>query len=245
MPKILISYRRQDASDATTHLYEWLERKYGRDNVFMDVKSIPAGVDFRKYLQQAVSNSHVVLVVIGPDWLVDPQWNRRLEDACDFVRVEVEAALDRDIRVIPVLVREAVMPRPEELPETIRDLAFRNAVRVRPGLDFSTDMERLIQQLDSLPTTLTSAPLPPDLGLNSTAAPPLEGFTLQVPEEAKLQLDAMIDNSLGTQMALILPGDFVMGSPTSDDPVRVRETPQHRVRISKPFYLRVHPVTQK
>jgi len=162
MPKIFISYRREDTSYQTTTIYEFLRSKFGRENVFMDVDTIPAGVDFREYLHEAVSGCDVLLAVIGEYWVVDRQGNRRLDDARDFVRIELEAALQRHIRLIPVLVGDTTMPGPSDLPESIQDLAFRNAVQVRPGRDLRPDMRRLIRELEAVtPQPEASPPAPP------------------------------------------------------------------------------------
>ena len=185
MPKIFISYRRWDASDVTTHLYECLEQQFGSDDVFMDVDTIPPGVDFRKYLHDAVSSCNVVLAIIGRDWLDcrDEGGNRRLDSPSDFVRIELESALRRDIPVIPVLVRGASMPRDAELPESLRELAFRNAVQVRPAPDFRRDVDRLIRALEKL------------------SAPP----SLVKPTER-------ITTPQGIELALIPAGKFLAGA---------------------------------
>jgi len=127
-------------------IYDRLVGHFGTDNVFKDVDSIPLGVDFRKHISGAVELCDIVLTVIGPRWLAaeDSAGARRLDDPFDFVRLEVGAALERDIPVIPVIVGGATMPTPEELPEAIREIAFRNSTRVRPDPDFHTDMNRLI-----------------------------------------------------------------------------------------------------
>lgn len=160
MPKIFISHRRRDSSYETTAIYEELESHFGPDTVFMDVDTIPAGVDFRRYLHDAVSRANAVLVVIGRDWLVDRQGNRRLEDPRDFVRIEVEAALQRGIPVIPILVGEARMPSPDELPASIRGVAYCQCVQVRPRPDFQADVRRLVRVLKKLPEQALSSPAP-------------------------------------------------------------------------------------
>jgi len=118
MPKIFISYRRQDSIETTGRIYDQLAGHFGSEHVFMDVDTIPPGVDFRKHLHEAVARCDVVLAVIGRDWLKRRGLfrKRRLDDPGDFVRIEIEAALQRDIRVVPVLVRDAAMPGPESHP---------------------------------------------------------------------------------------------------------------------------------
>jgi hypothetical protein len=116
--------------------------------------SIPAGADFRRILEQSVSACDVMLVIIGDHWLAaaDNKGKRRLENPDDFVRVEVEAALSRGMPVIPVLVGAAAMPGETQLPERMRPLAYRNAVRVRPDPDFRNDVQKLVAGVNGAAT---------------------------------------------------------------------------------------------
>jgi hypothetical protein len=148
MASIFISYRRMDSMAHTGRIYDRLVQAFGARNVFKDVDDIPPGVDFRKVLDTALTAADIVLVIIGPRWLMatDDQGKRRLLDPDDFVRMEVEAALQRnDVLVIPVLVDNAPMPSAESLPPTLRDLAFRNSVVVRNDPDFNRDISNLIK----------------------------------------------------------------------------------------------------
>ena len=143
---VFISYRRQDSADITGRIGDRLVERIGSEAVYKDVDSIPLGVDFRKHLQASVSQCRVLLAVIGKNWLGthNDAGNRCLDDPRDYLRIEVETALQRDIPVIPVLVQGASMPREEDLPASLQPLAFRNAVAVRPDPDFRADMDRLI-----------------------------------------------------------------------------------------------------
>jgi hypothetical protein len=143
---VFISYRRQDSADATGRIYDRLVQQLGRSHVLKDVDSVPLGVDFRKHLDQFVSSSDIVLAIIGEQWLDarDTDGRRRIEDPADLVRIEIESALQRGIPVIPVLVRGAHMPKASDLPATMKDLAYRNGISVRPDPDFHTDADRLI-----------------------------------------------------------------------------------------------------
>jgi hypothetical protein len=146
---IFISYRRQDSADVTGRIYDRLVQRFGREQVFKDVDSIPLGVDFRAHLGNVVGRCNFLLVVIGPQWLsVSGENGRRLEDKNDFVRVEVESALARDIPVIPILVGGASLPADSELPPSLGAIPFRNGIRVRPDPDFHRDMDRLIAGLE-------------------------------------------------------------------------------------------------
>lgn len=114
----------------------------------MDVAAIEPGRDFRKAIDQSVATCSVLLAIIGHEWLEvkDTAGNRRLDDPNDFVRIELASALRRDIPVIPVLVRGAKMPRPDQLPEELKELAYRNAV-VLNHVRWKSDVQVLLQAL--------------------------------------------------------------------------------------------------
>jgi hypothetical protein len=150
MPRIFISYRRSDSSMFTGRIHDQLKASFGANTVFRDMYNIPAGSDFRSVINKAIAGTDVCLVIIGPHWLArtGAQGQRRLDDPNDFVRIEVEAALKNPrTRVIPVLVDNAAMPTAEELPASLAELAYRNAVQVRSDPDFPRDIENLIRQL--------------------------------------------------------------------------------------------------
>lgn len=152
MSKIFISYRRTDSADVTGRMFDRLTRRFARDELFKDVDSIPLGIDFRKSISDAVQSCDVVLAVIGRNWLYakDSQGNHRLSDPDDFVRVELEAGLERNIPVIPVLVGGADMPEMEALPISLQPLVYRNAISLRPEPDFNADIQRLITALTEI-----------------------------------------------------------------------------------------------
>ena len=149
MRDIFISYRRTDSSDVTGRICDHLKMRLGDNRLFKDVDSIPLGGDFRKAIFQSVGSCRVLLAVIGSDWLktVDEQGTRRIDDPDDYVHLEIAAAIDRGIPVIPVLVANSQMPREHDLPKNLRDLAYRNAALVRPDPDFRGDIDRLSRQL--------------------------------------------------------------------------------------------------
>jgi hypothetical protein len=151
MGTIFLSYRRGDSQDVTGRIFDALQGHFGPGAVFKDVDSIPAGQDFRRVLEAAVKRADVVLVVIGPRWLAaeGAAGGRRLDEPNDFVRVEVELALKARKPVIPVLVGSVPIPAADDLPASLRDLAFRNAVPVRPDPDFHRDTERLVAAIEA------------------------------------------------------------------------------------------------
>jgi formylglycine-generating enzyme required for sulfatase activity len=153
MVKIFISYRRADSRKDAGRIYDRLTPAFGKDNIFKDVDSIPLGKDFRGILREAVAACQVQLVIIGRGWLdVRDESNlRRLDNPGDFVRIEVESALQRDsCLVVPVLVDGAAMPKADELPLELRELAFNNARVVRDDPDFHNDVSRIIRELSEI-----------------------------------------------------------------------------------------------
>lgn len=144
--RIFISYRRADSADVTGRIYDRLAEYFGESTIFKDVDSIPPGIDFKEHLEKAVGKCKVFLVVIGDRWLEtnDSLQPNRLQDPRDFVRIEIEAALNRNIRIIPLLVRGSSMPEEEKLPPSLGKLVYRNAIPIRPDPDFHRDMDRLI-----------------------------------------------------------------------------------------------------
>ena len=147
--RIFISYRRTDSAGYAGRIYDRLTAHFGEDAVFMDVDTIEAGVDFVHVLQNAVQSCDVLVALIGQRWLTikSADGKRRLDDPEDFVRIEVAAALDRDIRVIPVLVDGTTMPHSTELPHNLKLLARRNALKVDHD-SFNAGTQRLISQIE-------------------------------------------------------------------------------------------------
>jgi hypothetical protein len=145
---IFISYRREDAAHSAGRLYERLVRDFPRNQLLMDVDAIEPGLDFVKVLDEQVSGCDVLLALIGPNWAdaKNEKGVRRLDDPDDFVRIEIASALERDIRVIPILVDGAPMPRAEELPEPLKPLARRNAIQVS-HVRFGADTQGLVEVL--------------------------------------------------------------------------------------------------
>jgi hypothetical protein len=147
--KIFINYRRGDDPGFAGRLFDRLESSFPHDQLFMDVDSIPAGDDFVRVIEEQVAQCDVLLAVIGNGWLraQDAAGRSRIESPDDFVRIEIEAGFKLGKRVIPVLVNGAEMPRVEALPESLKPLARRNAVRLTHER-FKTDAQGLIKVLE-------------------------------------------------------------------------------------------------
>ena len=144
---VFISYRRETDSGFAGRLYDRLEDSFGRERVFIDVDSIAPGEDFVTVLQARVAACDVLLALIGRGWLaaIDAAGRRRLDNPEDFVRIEIAVALAQGKRVIPVLSDNVTMPRAEELPEDIKLLARRNAIRLTHDR-FKDDVARLVHR---------------------------------------------------------------------------------------------------
>jgi hypothetical protein len=148
---VFISYRRDDSGGYAGRIYDRLTSRLGRENVFFDVDTIPPGRDFVDVLSERVGKCDALLAVIGKHWVLsaDSENARRLDDPQDFVRIEIEAALNRDVPVIPVLVGGAAMPHPEDLPDSLRKLMRRQAVEIS-HTRFDSDAERLTEALSQI-----------------------------------------------------------------------------------------------
>src|SRR4030095_13673989 len=148
---IAISYRREDSLPITGRLYDHLQAKFGKHNVFMDFDSIPPGVDFREKIKETIERSSLVIAVIGPRWFGEQgDGSRRIDDPIDVVRLELEHAASRGIPIIPLLVNNTTMPRPDTLPSTLQWLAVPNSLPPDTGIDFHNHTDRLIHGISEL-----------------------------------------------------------------------------------------------
>lgn len=147
MSQIFISYRRDDSAGHAGRLEEALERHFGARHVFRDVDDLPPGQPFPAALQARLRGADLVLVLIGPRWLAaERDGVRRLSLPDDYVRMEVAQALGRGIPVVPVLLDGAAMPSADALPDDLRPLALRHAVRVSDA-GWADDVSRLVSAL--------------------------------------------------------------------------------------------------
>lgn len=160
-PAIFISYRRSDEAGFAGRLYDRLRQRFGATRIFMDVGSIELGRDFVDALESALQRCAIAIVIIGSRWLgaVDEDGYRRLDNPEDFVRAEIEGALQRDICVVPVLVDKAQMPRKGDLPEAIRPLTRRQGHRISHD-QFDSDCATLIAALER--RNAETKPKPPE-----------------------------------------------------------------------------------
>jgi hypothetical protein len=148
MPGVFISYRREDSSGYAGRLFDILSAEFGEKNTYMDIDTIKGGDDFASVISQKIGVSDVLVAVIGDRWLTvkEGSGTRRLDNPRDFVRIEIAAALQRGIRVIPVLVAGAALPLARDLPDDLRTLCDRQAVEIRDS-HFHQDAQQLTQVL--------------------------------------------------------------------------------------------------
>jgi len=150
VPRIAISYRRDDSAAITGRIFDRLVARYGSDSVFRDIDNIPLGVDFREYINTILAQTDITLVVVGKRWFGARRGRRRIDDPADPVRVEVEAALRSGMPVIPVLVEGGGMPNVDQLSDSLKELVYRNGLDVGSGRDFDQHMERLIRNIEPI-----------------------------------------------------------------------------------------------
>ena len=170
--RVFISYRREDTSGQAGRLYDALADKLGAENVFMDVDTIDIGVEFKHAIEAAVSSCDVLFVMIGPRWLTaaDSRGERRLSRTDDYVRLEVETALGRNIRVVPALVAGAAMPVSDDLPGTLSALTLRNAVEMADGPRWQYDVSRLMNLLERIRAGESQAEAAPPIDMAALAS---------------------------------------------------------------------------
>lgn len=148
MARIFISYRREGGSGFAGRLAEDLERRFGANEVFRDVDDIASGDDFVERLNSALRGCRVLLAVLDKTWLsASNSQGRRLDDPKDFVRTEIATALRNGVRVIPVLVEGATMPSEQDLPNSIKSLARRQAHEIS-DLRWDYDVEKLASVIE-------------------------------------------------------------------------------------------------
>ena len=148
MARIFISYRREDTEHAAARLYRRLELDIPPELLFMDIDNLKLGHDFATALDVHLNDCKAIIPVIGPGWLnaKDKNGRRRLDDSNDFVRLEIAAALERNVLVIPVLVGGAVMPQSADLPEPLKPFSRRLGIALRHE-SFDADAIPLVEAL--------------------------------------------------------------------------------------------------
>src|SRR5215831_7227613 len=177
MDTIMISYRREDSLPYCDALDRALVSFFGRERVFRDVMRMVPGRDWRQQLSQAIQQSAVQLVLIGPQWLqsTTPDGYRRIDEPDDPVRVEIQLAHQHGIPILPLLVGNAVMPASHSLPSSIAFLAGLHALSLRSGLDSGPDTQRIVLEiLQVAPQTTPRFDAPAALVRATQQSPPAD-----------------------------------------------------------------------
>lgn len=148
--RIFINYRRADSQDICGRIYDRLEQAFGKESVFRDVVNLLPGYDFRPTLEYEITRCHIMLVIMGRQW-ANGKNRERLHEDTDYVRLEIETALKRNIPVIPIWVGgRSSMPSQKHLPVSLHGLLHRQARQARPDPDFHTDMDKLITDIKAI-----------------------------------------------------------------------------------------------
>jgi hypothetical protein len=203
MGAVFISYRREDSEGQARALSLELVRMLGQESVFMDVDSIALGRDFREVLHERLGSCAVMIALIGPGWLnaKNSTGTRRIDSPSDYVRQELAAALKRDIPVIPVLLQGAQVPPPEQLPDDLKDLSYRNGFELGHGT-WDSDVREMVRRLGLSASNTTGASLsragPNNAPLDVAAGPSWFSW-------GRLQIAGVIVLLVGAAGALIYP----------------------------------------
>ena len=201
---IFISYRRDDTEGEAGRLFDDLVRAFGDNSVFMDVTGINPGIDFRKAIDDNVATCGVLLAMIGPTWatITNSSGERRLDDPNDFVRLEIGSALGRDIAVIPVLVHDAKMPRPDQLPENLKNLAYRNSVEITHAR-WNSDVQLLTQALSQYVTATSSTDREPVHATVAVQLPPPHSHEPHPPPAKSSKMPLLVGIGVVVVLAIV------------------------------------------
>jgi formylglycine-generating enzyme required for sulfatase activity len=258
MKKVFISYRRHDSRYQARMIYDAFQRALPREQLFMDIDSIPPGADFVEILERWVGECEIMLALIGSGWIdaADPKTaRRRLDNQYDFVRIEIREALKRGIPVVPVLLDDAPMPDADDLPDDLKNLVRRQAEFVQ-FRTFDTDVARLIRRLAAASKVMQADARLHDAEAKRQAEerefraagriPVLVGDRDQ--NQTKWILpsagEVFCDLDGGPEMVVAPAGSFMMGSAETEPGRFPNESPLHKVTIAQPFAVGRHAVTR-
>jgi len=244
--RVFISYRRELDAGWAPWLYDRLAERFGSESVFMDLDSIVAGDDFAEVIKRSVASCQVFIALIGKGWssATSADGARRLDDPGDFVRIEIESALHHGVRVVPLLIEGATMPRASELPDSLAPLVSRQALPLS-GQHRQYDVNTLIQavkrvidetRLDLTPPPLPEPPPPHGRVLASLEPDLARGFR-RAKTSVRLQSEAHERRTVMVHAVAL--SDSVTVAPTQVDvPVAAGATAVHRldVRAATPHW---------
>lgn len=200
--RLFLSYRRDDCAAHAGWLADTLRRQDAGE-VFLDVDTIGLGENFVTRIEREIERCDVVLVLIGRDWLtlLDADGEPRIFDELDWVHLEIKSALERDIPVVPVLVEGARMPRPQQLPDAVRSLAFRNGFDLSPAR-WEADVSRLVSLLPAVQRVAEAVAAPSTAVAADPGPAPLDA----APEDGYGRPGRWRTNRHGTDVAVMAAG---------------------------------------
>lgn len=225
-PFIFINYRRSDSAGHAGRIFDRLSAHFGPAQVFMDTTGdIPAGTPFKSEIAEALAQTTVLLVVLGPTWAStsDDRGPRIMQDG-DWVRVEIEAALERGLSIIPVLVNDARLPTERDVPPSLRPFLGINAITIADRV-FAEDVQRLIESIAfrvhaDVPVRVTDEIYPGRWELKARVSQ--QGMTIELAYDLELRKDGSVfghaNSTLPNEIANVLGqfGGFGRGNAFAD-----------------------------
>ena len=245
---IAISYRREDSTPVAGRLHDRLRAEFGKENVFMDFDSIPYGVDFREHIKATLERADVVVAVVGPHWLGgQKEAARRIDDPSDFVRLEIAGALHRGIPVIPVLVDNTPMPKPDALPRDMEAFAFRNALILDTGIDFHHHADRLVAGIRQLLERVATKPtISRDEPKQTQTVDPAEavwlGTKLKDQQTSEVSVPAKVELHAGREESVT---EEALSKPTKEPSLALRALKPVPLPASEPTATEPHKFSWK
>jgi len=146
--KVFLSYRRADSQVSAGRMAQFLDAIPAVDAVFLDVDGIAPGENFETKIQNTLAQVSHVFLLIGTQWAgpVGASGRTRIFDDDDMVRRETRLALASKAKVVPILLDDARMPRPADVPPDLKALPSVNAFSLRTA-HYDEDMDDLLDAL--------------------------------------------------------------------------------------------------
>ena len=216
--KIFVNYRRDDSASQALNVAQYLEREFGGANVFLDIDRLRAGQKFPQVLEERLTQSRVMLAVIGPSWLTvsNETGHRRLNDPEDWVRLEISGALARGIPVIPVLVGGASLPRKADLPDDLKPLADHQIATITTN-GFRNDMAGLARDVRDLLRPRRRWPLAAGAGAAAVTALGLAVYLGAIPIAGRAALFERDESAGPVPSASPAPSDAKKAASKADE----------------------------
>jgi pterin-4a-carbinolamine dehydratase len=147
-PLVFVSYRRDDEGPASRFIKVELDKIFGSEHIFMDLDNIRRGDKWKDTINTSLQECDCLIVIIGKNWLrlQDENFIRRIDKKEDWVRKEVETALRRKIKIVPLLMGGVTLPQKEALPKSIQKLPENQAMSIN-ALTWQNDISDLVDFL--------------------------------------------------------------------------------------------------